>query len=256
MKRFQNAAFIGAQSLFSYLHGQVVKLDEPVLDALAPREVLDPLAALLRLVMREMLSDIEIPLTKLAVERFCLEFENPEASLKIRDVWSRWEEVNSRLFDEFESHGKFFYIPQARADLFETQEPFGPVISRKFPKLIEDAQEAAKCYACARYTACVFHLMRVMEYGVQRLGKKLKVEIDVENENWQNILNSITKEIKLMDAKKQRTKLYAEIANHLYNVKVAWRNTVMHPKATYTEEEAENLLAQVGAFMRSLARAV
>jgi hypothetical protein len=55
-----------------------------------------------------------------------------------------------------------------------------------------------------------------------------------------------------MDHKKAKTKKLAEIASHLYNVKVAWRNEVMHPKQTYTEEEAEMLLKQVAAFLQGL----
>jgi hypothetical protein len=47
-----------------------------------------------------------------------------------------------------------------------------------------------------------------------------------------------------MDAKQLSTKAYAEAASHLYNVKVAWRNEVMHPKQTYTFEEAEDDLRQ------------
>jgi hypothetical protein len=45
----------------------------------------------------------------------------------------------------------------------------------------------------------------------------------------------------------------AEASANLYSVKVAWRNEVMHPKATYTLEEAENTLRQMRIFMHSLA---
>ena len=42
----------------------------------------------------------------------------------------------------------------------------------------------------------------------------------------------------------------------LYAVKVAWRNEVMHPKETYTLEEAENLIRLVKGFMQQLAEIV
>ena len=47
----------------------------------------------------------------------------------------------------------------------------------------------------------------------------------------------------------QTTKKYAAISSNLYHVKLAWRNEVMHPKQTYTEEEAlEVFAASEGAF--------
>jgi hypothetical protein len=39
----------------------------------------------------------------------------------------------------------------------------------------EDADEAGKCFAVGRYTACVFHLMRIMERCVQKMGRDLGV---------------------------------------------------------------------------------
>ena len=46
----------------------------------------------------------------------------------------------------------------------------------------------------------------------------------------------------------------AAIQAHLYNVKVAWRNEVMHPKATYTELEARDILNHVRAFLTELVK--
>jgi hypothetical protein len=52
---------------------------------------------------------------------------------------------------------------------------------------------------------------------------------------------------------KNLLKEYATITSHLYSVKVAWRNAVMHPKASYTEDEAEEVLRQVIIFVNHLA---
>ena len=51
-----------------------------------------------------------------------------------------------------------------------------------FPAANHEASEAGKCFATARYTACVFHLMRVMEVGVQEFGAVLSVAGEVEFE--------------------------------------------------------------------------
>jgi hypothetical protein len=57
-----------------------------------------------------------------------------------------------------------------------------------------------------------------------------------------------------MDPKRQPVvKEYAEAASHLYIVKVAWRNEVMHPKQTYTFEEAKSIFGNVRTFIADLA---
>jgi len=94
-----------------------------------------------------------------------------------------------------------------------------------------------------------------MEHGLQKFGKKLGIQ-NVEQIVWQNILDQVGAAIKAMPIRSPKTRKYAEIAGHLYHVKLAWRNEVMHPKVTYTEEEAENLLGQVALFMQSLAAIV
>jgi hypothetical protein len=46
--------------------------------------------------------------------------------------------------------------------------------------MAEDISEAAQCLALNRPTACVFHLMRVMETGVQILGNRLGIQLTAD----------------------------------------------------------------------------
>jgi hypothetical protein len=119
----------------------------------------------------------------------------------------------------------------------------------------EDIAEAGKCLAVNRTTAVVFHLLRVMEIAVRVFGNKLGVQLASEK-NSQNILDEINKSIRAMDQKAAQTKTYAAASAHLYNVKLAWRNEVMHPKQTYTIAESKNVLSSVGTFIRELARMI
>ena len=118
--------------------------------------------------------------------------------------------------------------------------------------MTEDISEAAKCLSLDRPTACVFHLMRVMELAVQRFGDVLSVKL-VTEKNWQVLLDQINAAIRKLDAKDAKTKAYAQAASHLYNVKVAWRNEVMHPKQTYTFEEAKAIFDNANTFINGLA---
>jgi len=64
------------------------------------------------------------------------------------------------------------------------------------------------------------------------------------NEEWQAILNAIRTQIKILYPKGNDTDRikYEAIIAHLETIKIAWKNPTMHPKATYTEEEAKNFI--------------
>lgn len=149
----------------------------------------------------------------------------------------------------------FMYIPSERAKFYDQPEGFGKEVNAKFPRIQFDMVEAGNCLAAGRSTACVFHLMRIMESGVQQLGNKLGVPL-VHETVWQVILDQINKAIKALPTKDTVTVEMSQAAANLYAVKLAWRNEVMHPKETYTSEEAENILGQVRLFMQQLARIV
>ena len=147
----------------------------------------------------------------------------------------------------------FLVMPPECKHLYKQHSPlFGPDVEAKFPQMSEDISEAGKCLALGRPTAAVFHLMRVMEIGTQKLGDALKVQLPAQK-NWQNVLDEVNKAIKALDQKAAQTKAYAATSAHLYNVKLAWRNEVMHPKQTYTHDEATKVFSAVDTFTRDLA---
>jgi len=94
--------------------------------------------------------------------------------------------------------------------------------------------------------------MRVMEIGVQAFGTKLGIPLANEM-NWQKILDLVNKEIKVRDHRLPETKELAELSALLYSVKVAWRNEVMHPKRTYTLNDAMIIFENVRLFLKALA---
>jgi len=146
----------------------------------------------------------------------------------------------------------FFYMPHEQVKFYDQKELFGQEVVAKFPAIQYDMVEAGNCYAMGRGTACVFHLMRIMEVGVQEFGKKLGGTL-VNEKNWQNILDEINKAIKALPPKGSSTVEMSQAAANLYSVKLAWRNEVMHPNDKYTLEEAKDLIGQVRIFMVQLA---
>ena len=179
-----------------------------------------------------------------------------EPNFKHSDLRPMLHQLRDRMGDEL---GDKVFIHIANAKYYEETNLFGESVTNKLPRLITDIEEAGKCLALGRATATVFHLMRITEVGVQELGNKLEVILTQER-NWQVILDQINKSIKGLregtPAEKKQKSLYAQTASHLYNVKWAWRNPVMHPKESYTLEEAEDIFTHVKTFVRHLANEI
>jgi len=162
-----------------------------------------------------------------------------------------------RVQDELGTKFVFLISPEKEKYYNPDNPIFGKEVSAKFVDMNEDIAEAGNCFALGRYTACVFHLMRVMEKTVQKLADKLGIPLTITSDmEWQVIINEIRGQLKKLYPKHidpDRVK-YESVLGHLETVKIAWRNPTMHPKATYTEEEAKALLDTVRIFIKDLVK--
>lgn len=163
------------------------------------------------------------------------------------------KQVEGRIVSELR-YTSCFALEGEDEDLFLKTDLFGEPVAKRFDKAVYDIAEAGKCLAFDRGTACVFHLMRVLELGLQELGRDLQLaKID---ENWEKLLNDLTGALNALPFKSESEKEYrarrqASVA-HLRNVKMAWRNRVMHPADKYTVEEAKAIWVHTKALMQSL----
>jgi len=214
-------------------------------------EVFNYLAATLGEMERQ-LEQLKLPLAQKQLVRMKADLTSDTAAFTNEALTRSLVDFTTRIVDELEER-LFLSVPTVQAPLYlQPEPPFGHQVTKRFPKMTEDISEAAKCLSLDRPTACVFHLMRVMELSVQQFGKELGITL-VTDKNWQVILDQINAAIKKLNAKDAKTKNYAQAASHLYNVKVAWRNEVMHPKQTYTFEEAKAIFDNVKTFIGELA---
>jgi hypothetical protein len=181
--------------------------------------------------------------------------ENPEITLgKLEPVIDKLVhtikcELESRLlFITRTAHGKYY----GAKDTF-----LGKEVMDKFSYLLglrEDAEEAGNCFAVGRYTACVFHLGRVVELCLQDFGVKTGISLkDVIHMQWQEIINKIRSKLNEVWPKhKDSNRLpYENMLGHLETVKNAWRSPTVHAKMTYTDEQAEDVINGVKAFVRA-----
>lgn len=166
--------------------------------------------------------------------------------------------LEERIEEHLETR-TFWYVPQNRLRYLLAEKPFGDAVVSRWPRLANDINEAARCMGAGRYTAAVFHLMRVMEFGVAQLAKALNSAISTD-QAWGCMMAEVEKHIKSAPAatpeQKARRRVYRRVASHLGNVRDAWRNPTMHPADSYGEEDAEHVFANVRRFMHILAQRI
>ncbi len=175
------------------------------------------------------------------------------------DLEVQFRELRNRIDDEIAERA-FFEMPPNRVQYYKCAHLFGEDVDKAFPSGILDIEESGKCYAMSRNTACIFHLMRVMEVGLRSLGKSLNnPNLDPKrNPSWESILKKCDEELqKPLNERSPEWRIddrfFSEATANLRAVKDAWRNPTMHVDAQYDDEKVIDVWNSVRAFMRHLA---
>ncbi len=199
---------------------------------------------------------VSLNLSKLACNRAIHEFDTND-KITHQECNQILVELRTRIKDEM-SHTLFMYIPNDRAEWFNKERLFGESVGNSFPSASFDIKEAGSCFACARFTASVFHLMRALEPGLGGLGKVFGVSF--ERTNWQPVIEQIEAKIRSMGSDpskaadwKEQHEYYSQAASSFMFFKDAWRNYTAHARGKYTQEEALTIMVNVKAFMQKLA---
>jgi hypothetical protein len=167
-------------------------------------------------------------------------------ALKTNDVSLQLHEAQQRIFDELKAE-VFFHVGKEKSQYYySARKLFGKEILLRFPSIVSEVEEAGKCYAFGRNTACVFHLMRVMEAGLKAVARSLNIEPSV-NRSWDAMLRKFDEQIK---NEHDMTDFYNGLKARLYAVKDAWRNPTMHIEKIYGSDEALDIMQNVNSFMR------
>jgi len=149
----------------------------------------------------------------------------------------------------------FLFVSPERVRYYQDATLFGQEVNDRFPKAIDDIEDAGKALALGLGTSCVMHLMRVMEEGLKALAKGLKIAYAP---SWESYLTQINNKINAQRRTKgvqwrRDEKFYRDVSGDLMTVKIAWRNPTMHIERRYSAEEAEEVFRSVRALMRRLA---
>lgn len=151
---------------------------------------------------------------------------------------------------------RFLYVPARRAEYWSETPLFSKKVQRHCRRAVDDMMEAGKCLAVDRSTACVFHLMRVVEVGAKRLATKTLGLTLSHKATLGTIITLIGREVAKMPTttpkEMERKEEFSKMADHLNHIKDGWRNKTMHPGLRYDGEQAMLMFKNVCEFMQLL----
>jgi hypothetical protein len=147
----------------------------------------------------------------------------------------------------------FLAVPRSRVGFF--QVPVGK--ERKVPgtdEAIRDFHAARRCLGLGEATACVLHLVRVIDFGAKAVATSLG--INTESLTVGNIAaeiqNSVRNLTKAGACSSDVEQFYNALVMDLRTFVRAYRNPAVHGFQTFTDQQANNLVITVGDFMTHL----
>jgi hypothetical protein len=189
---------------------------------------------------------------------------------KARDIGISLGDLKSDIEICMFAHS-FVQIESPLVTYLEGGKLFGNEVLTSFPSASNDITDAGDSLAVGLNSAAVFHLMHVVEWGLRALAvdvglldivteKKTGKTIPMEYSEWERILQQlpvkIDAKIEAMprgDAKQQAQEFYHPAALEIRGFKDAWRNHIMHTRASYFREDAVAVWSHVERFMKGLA---
>ena len=96
-----------------------------------------------------------------------------DAEVTFQEVNQKLHSLLERFYDELDLR-RFFRLSTERVHWYEDPSTGWETSITAFPSIAIDVDEAGKCFALARYTACVYHLSRVAEASLDAIAKRLK----------------------------------------------------------------------------------
>jgi hypothetical protein len=208
-------------------------------------------------------------------KKFCDQLELPESSKNVDrfiariatgiDMPKLSNEIGS-LLELIESEGeeRFIYtIAKAKGEQWRQESQlWDDTILIKFPSAKNDANSALSCYALDQDTACIFHLMRIVELGLRALARERKVKIPkkkrLEWTEWQTVITELSKKTDLVGswrpgpAKDNALEFYRGTLGEFQAFKDVYRNHVMHTRGHYGPTESLRVLMHVRGFLERL----
>jgi len=252
-------AFLGAAAQLARLHQIFSGIQDSFGEQLVPSSV-DVILPPVRAFNAE-LNAIGARLASVSATRFIQRLEQLPCPLTVGNAVHALNDIESR-FTDFLDEIKLFTLSTQEAPFMASAEELlsSPGFSVGFPDASFEVEEAAKCVALGRYTASVFHAMRMLEIGIRALSKHLSIPDPTKpaEKNWGKILSAI--KVKIDELWPSNVRLpnsegsaFEDLYAHLDAVRNPWRNATMHVETIYAPHEALHIIRCAAFFMTKLA---
>jgi hypothetical protein len=143
-------------------------------------------------------------------------------------------------------------VPPETAAFYRSTSYFGEEAQAAFPSAQSDMVDACTCYALGLNTACVFHVMRVLEVGLQALAKDVGVAWTPDP--WGQNLKNIEEAVQALHRTHPKKAFYSDCCTEFKYIKDAWRNVIMHLSYSYDEKDAKRILEHSRNLLKTIAK--
>ena len=166
------------------------------------------------------------------------------------------EDLHERIHEELEGIW-FRTIPQEKHEYANPMWLVDTPIYKRYRLAFDEFGHAGMCFGIGENAACVFHLMRIVDFGLRQVAASLELPYDARN--WSVIGDAIRKKMEQKyqsktEEWKQREPFYAQILTDIQAISRGHRNPHLHEiESTYGDREARYMLTVVEEFIRRLA---
>jgi hypothetical protein len=214
------------------------------------------------------------------IKKFCTRMQLPHATKRLtlftenilgtsdcsrQVIEAEFENLWETIRDELHQRRLAFIPPEKERFILDHKDAFShAALMSEFALAFDEIQAAEDCFMVGLNPATVFHLMRVAEFGLRRIAKKLHVKLPknrrIEYASWREALQEIEKKLQAIKGKKvmteKRRQFYGGLALEITAFQHLWRNPVSHLRQQYGESDAQNAYIHVGNFIDRLAKGV
>jgi hypothetical protein len=175
------------------------------------------------------------------------------AGCSFQELYTRVMALRETMEDELRGR-KLVLVPGLKAEYCEKEDLFGAAVCSAFPSAVRDIKDAGNCYAVDLGTACVFHLMRVLEKGLTALAVPLGVACTSEAMILEKIEAALNPRemLPLKDYKLADPQFFTEATKDFGGLKTPWRNYVVRSPVNYDQQEALKIMNHIRDFMQHL----
>ena len=210
------------------------------------------------------------------IELILVDVKGPRGTLGIVDVSTLLAYVGTVIHALTADLWKrqFVMVDTDYVSAIENENWLGETVATAFSTAKLDIREAGNCFAAECPTAAVFHLMRVMEWGLRALAadvgllkvlkdRRKRKYVPLPWSEWEHILNQLSGKVddklakmKPGPKKQEMQQFYYPAIQDIKGVRDAWRNHVMHTRSEYTLLDAKAIKDHVQRLMTNLATRV